>query len=106
MKFAVLILTFVVSTGVLFGAGNAKEGKASYDKACKSCHGADGTPNPAVMKMMKVEMKHLGDPEVQAQSDDKHTDIIKNGVGKMKPIRSLNDTQIADVVAFIKTLKK
>ena len=38
-------------------AGDATAGKAAYDKACKSCHGADGTPNAAIAKSMKVEMK-------------------------------------------------
>ena len=37
-------------SGVATAAGDATAGKAAYDKACKSCHGADGTPNAAIAK--------------------------------------------------------
>jgi hypothetical protein len=54
--------------------------------------------------MMKVEMKHLGDPAVHALPDSKWEEIITNGTGKMKAIKSV--TTPADVIAFAKTLKK
>src|SRR6266545_2123336 len=47
----------------------ANEGKELYVKACRSCHGADGQGNPAIAKMMKVELRALGSQEVQSQSD-------------------------------------
>ena len=50
-------------------AADAKAGEAAYEKSCKSCHGPDGTPNPAVAKMMKVEMKDLKSAEVQSMSN-------------------------------------
>ena len=50
----------ILVAGLAFAAGDAAAGKAAYDKACKSCHGADGTANPAIAKSMKVEMKALG----------------------------------------------
>jgi mono/diheme cytochrome c family protein len=87
-------------------AGDAKEGKASYDKACRTCHGADGAPNQAMVKMMKVEMRHLGDPEVQKATDSQMIEMIRKGTGKMKPVSSLNEKQAADAVAFVRTLKK
>ena len=66
-----------------FGA-DAKAGQAIYDKSCKSCHGADGTPNAAVAKMMKVDMKDLKASEVQALSDEDMKEIITKGKGNMK----------------------
>ncbi len=99
-----LILTLLAAGAMAFAAGDAKAGADVYAKACKSCHGADGTPNPAIAKMMKVEMKHLGDPSVQGLPDSKWEDIITNGHGKMKPVKSV--TNPADVIAFAKTLKK
>ena len=101
-----IVLGLVVAAAVSLGAGNAKDGKESYDKACKSCHGVDGAPNAGSAKMMKVEMKHLGSAEVQGSGDAKLTDAVKKGVGKMKPVSTLNDKQIGDVVAYVKTLKK
>ena len=80
-------------------------GKAAYDKACKSCHGADGTPNASIGKMMKVEMKHLGSAEVQKMSDAELKDAIVKGFGKMKPVPSVAK-QADAVVAHVRTLKK
>lgn len=92
--------------GLAFAAGDATAGKASYDKACKSCHGADGTPNPAIAKSMKVEMKNLGAADVQALSDDNLKKAITSGQGKMKPVKSVSGKAVDDVVAYIRTLKK
>lgn len=99
-----IILTLMASSAIALAAGDAKAGAEIYAKACKSCHGADGAPNPAIAKMMKIEMRHLGDPAVQALPDSKWEDIITNGTGKMKPMK--NVTSVPDVVAFGKTLKK
>lgn len=94
---------------LLFGAvqafAGAAEGKAVFDSKCKSCHGADGSGNPAIAKMMKVTMKPLGSAEVQARSDAELKKDITQGTGKMKP-QSLTAKQADDVVAFIRTLKK
>jgi mono/diheme cytochrome c family protein len=93
--------------GVLANAaGDAKAGKAVYDKACRSCHGADGTPNAAIAKSMKVEMVHLGDAAVQGMSDDELKGIVTGGKGKMKPIKSVSGKAADDVVAYMRTLKK
>ena len=80
-------------------------GQAVYDKACKSCHGADGTPNAAIAKSMKVEI-HLGDSSVQGLSDDELKTIITSGKGKMKPVKSVSGKAADDVVAYMRTLKK
>lgn len=81
------------------------EGKAVYDKACKSCHGAQGQGNPGMAKMLKVEMKALGSKDVQDKSDDDLKKIITEGTGKMKPVASVKGKQVDDVIAFVRTLK-
>lgn len=95
-----------VSLGGLAIAGDATAGKAVYDKACKSCHGADGTPNAAIAKAMKVGMLHLGDPAVQKLSDDDLKGVVTNGKGKMKPIKTVTGKSVDDVVSYMRTLKK
>jgi mono/diheme cytochrome c family protein len=105
MNFWNLIVSAVAAAGLCVAA-DAKAGAELYAKACKSCHGADGTPNPGVAKMMKVEMRHLGSAEVQALSDDKWRADIEEGTGKMKPVKSLSGKQVTDVIAFCRTLKK
>jgi mono/diheme cytochrome c family protein len=95
-----------VAAGALMGAGDPAAGKAVYDKACKSCHGANGTPNAAIAKSMKVDMAPLGDPAVQKLSDDELKAAITNGKGKMKPIKSVSGKAVDDVVAYMRTFKK
>lgn len=101
--FAFLAVTaFATSTAF---AADAAAGKAAYDRACKSCHGADGTPNPAIAKMMKVDMKDLKSPEVQALSDADIKKIIAEGKGKMHAVTSVSGKQADDVAAYVKSLK-
>jgi cytochrome c5 len=87
-------------------AADVAAGKAVFDKSCKSRHGAGGTSNPNIAKMMKVDMRPLGSAEVQAQSDDDIKKIITDGKGKMRPIASVIGKSVDDVVAYVRTLKK
>jgi mono/diheme cytochrome c family protein len=98
-----IALTFMAAGAF---AADAQAGKAAYDRACKSCHGAAGTPNAAIAKAMKVEMRDLGSKEVQAQSDAEIKAIITDGKGKMKPVKTVTGADVDNVVAFMRTLKK
>jgi predicted CXXCH cytochrome family protein len=87
-------------------AADAKAGQAVYDKSCKSCHGPDGSANPAIAKMFKVDMRELNSTEVQATSDDDIKKIITGGKGKMRPVASVSGPALDDVVAYVRSLKK
>jgi mono/diheme cytochrome c family protein len=101
-----------ITSGRAFGVGgkavwaaDAKAGKATFDLACKSCHGADGAPNAAIAKMMKVDIKDLKSPEVQGMTNDAMAKVITEGRGKMNAIKSVSGTAVDNVVAYVKTLK-
>lgn len=100
-----ILIAFAVTAG-LSAAADVQAGKAAYNKACKSCHGADGTPNAAISKAVKAEMRHLGTKEVQAQSDPQLKAAITNGQGMMKPVKSVTGAAVDDVVAYMRTFKK
>jgi cytochrome c6 len=100
-----LLIITALSTSAAFAA-DAAAGKAVYTTSCKGCHGADGTPNPSIAKMMKVDMKSLGSPEVQAVSDADMKAIITNGKGKMHAIASVTGPAVDNVIAYVRTLKK
>ncbi len=87
-------------------AADAKAGKTVYDTSCKSCHGPDGTANPAVAKMMKVEMKDLKSSDIQSMSDADIASVITKGKGKMQPVKAVTGKSADDVAAYVHSLKK
>ena len=105
MRIILAVLTLsTFSAGAGFAA-DTKAGEAVYNRACKSCHGADGTPNPAIAKMMKVDMRDLKSPAVQALSDGDMKTIITAGKGKMHAVASVTGPAVDNVVAYVRTLK-
>jgi mono/diheme cytochrome c family protein len=106
MRIILTTLTLASLWAAAASAADAKAGQAVYDKSCKSCHGPDGTANPAIAKMMKVDMQDLKSTEVQAMSDDDIKKIIANGKGKMQPVRTVSGAAVDDVVAYVRSLKK
>jgi predicted CXXCH cytochrome family protein len=105
MRTILIVLGLAAAAANAVQAADANAGKAVYQKSCKSCHGPDGTPNAAVAKMMKADMKDLKSSDVQAMSDDDLKKVITNGKGKMKPIASVSGTDADNVVAYVKSLK-
>ncbi len=105
MRTTLFVLSLAAAAATSIQAANATAGKAAYDKSCKTCHGADGTPNPAIAKMMKVDMKDLKSSEIQGMSDADLMKVITEGKGKMKPVASASSSA-PDIVAYIRTWKK
>jgi mono/diheme cytochrome c family protein len=106
MRTILTTLTLVCLSGAATFAADVAAGQAAYAKACKSCHGPDGTPNPAIAKMMKVDMQDFKSAAVQAMSNDDIKKIISEGKGKMRPITSVSGSALDDVAAYIHSLKK
>jgi predicted CXXCH cytochrome family protein len=100
------ILLAILPATLALAAGDATARKAVYDKSCKSCHGAAGAANPAIAKMMKVEMKDLSSAEVQSLSDDALKKVITEGQRKMKPVKTVMGKDVDDVIAYVRSLKK
>jgi len=81
-------------------AADAAAGKTIYDAKCKTCHGADGTGNPGMAKVLKVEFKPLGDTSADVKK------VVSEGQGKMKPVAGVAGADLDNVVAYVHTLKK
>jgi cytochrome c553 len=102
-----LLVIVVLAAPALLSAngGDAAAGKAVYDKKCATCHDKDGVAKPAMAKMFKVEMKNLGSKEVQGLKDDEIKKIITEGQGKMRPVKGLSESDVANVIAHVRTFK-
>jgi mono/diheme cytochrome c family protein len=100
-----IALTTLTLAGLSAALGLAAS-SAAYDKGCKSCHGPDGTANPAIAKMMKVDMKDLKSPEVQALSEADIKNVITEGKGKMKAVKTLSPAEADEAAAYVHSLKK
>ena len=87
------------------GKGDVAAGKAVYTRSCASCHGPEGEGKPAIAKVMKVELRHLGSKEVQDKTDEQLLKESVDGIGKMKPVK-VTEKDKADLLAFLRSLKK
>jgi mono/diheme cytochrome c family protein len=105
MKNAIFATVSLAASLGLASAG-APEGKPIYTAKCQGCHGAAGEGKAAVAKMFSVTIPALGSKEVQGMSDADLGKVITAGHGKMKPVGGLDDKQVTDVVAYVRTLKE
>ena len=97
---------YALFAAALMAAADPGVGKAAYERACKSCHGADGTANEKIAATMKVQMRHLGSKEVQSINDAALKKIITDGKGKMRAVKSVAGADVDNVVAYVRSLKK
>jgi mono/diheme cytochrome c family protein len=80
-------------------------GADTYKAKCAMCHGADGLATTPMAKSMKI--LSFKDPAMIKASDARFALTTRNGEGKMPAYAGkLTDTQIKDVIAFIRTLQK
>ena len=84
----------------------ADTGPDLFATKCASCHAKDGSGNTAMGKNLKL--KDLGSADVQKASDKDLKDIVSKGKPPKMPGYGgkLNDTQINDLVKFIRSLKR
>jgi cytochrome c6 len=96
-----LTLAVVMAATAATGAFAQGSGADTYKAKCAMCHNATGAGNVA----MKVPS--FKSPELIKASNADLIAATTNGKGKMPAYTGkLNDTQIKDVVAYIRTLQK
>lgn len=92
-------------------SASAADAKATYEKECAKCHGADGKGDTKMGK--KLGAKDYSDAKVQAEMKDAAAiKAIKEGLkdkeGKvlMKPSEGLSDDDTKALVAYMRKFKK
>ncbi|MGC1453290.1 MAG: cytochrome c [Candidatus Sulfotelmatobacter sp.] len=82
----------------------AQDAAATYKAKCAMCHGPDGKGSAMGTKMGAHDFTSA---DVQKETDAQLTEIITKGKGKMPAYDGkLKDTEIKDLVAYIRSLAK
>lgn len=86
-------------------AHSQSAGEALYKTKCATCHGADGAGATPAGKATKA--RDFCSQEVKQETDEEWNSIIGKGKNKMPAYdKKLKDTEIKDVVAYIRGLCK
>lgn len=109
IKWAWIILAFLV--GFVWAgpasAADAKGGKASYDKLCASCHGADGKGSQAMTKVFGEKALNIATKETSQKKDDELRKVITEGRGKMPALgKDLSKQEQKQVLEHVRSLAK
>ncbi|MBI4500990.1 MAG: c-type cytochrome [Gemmatimonadetes bacterium] len=78
-------------------AARGVDGKAAYDKNCKSCHGVKGMPPAALSKQLKIPKWDAA--YLAARSDDSLVRVMKQGGKVMKGFEGKMTPQQMEAVA-------
>jgi mono/diheme cytochrome c family protein len=82
-------------------------GKATYEKLCVSCHGADGKGNPAMTKVFGEKELNIAAKETAAKKDDELIKVIAEGKGKMPASgKALSKQEQKQVIEHVRSLGK
>ncbi|MFO0662878.1 MAG: c-type cytochrome [Polyangiaceae bacterium] len=82
------------SDGV-FAGGSAETGKGLYAERCSGCHGADARGSIGLDLVERPVLYRASDVAAN----------IRMGRGKMAPVPRMTDREIADVLAYLRTLR-
>ena len=106
-----LLITVAGTVQQAIGAGSVEAGGKLYQTRCSPCHGPDGKAETPTAQALTPKPRNHTDGAYMNQLSQEHlAKVIKNGgpaVGKsplMPPNPDLNDQQIDDLIAFVRTL--
>jgi len=116
----VFLAAAALVAGAASAAGDAAEGKKTYDTLCFSCHGMEGKGDgpagaaldPKPRDFSVGDFKYDADKDGTAGTDADLKLIVKNGAGAyggsplMAPWGHLTDAEIDNVVAYVRSLRK
>lgn len=104
-KAQVIVLIAVMALSATAARAAAADGKPVFTAKCQMCHGADGAGKTPMGT--KLNIADLRSDAVQAKSEAELEKTVAAGKNKMQGYGGkLTKAQIADVTAYVKTLKK
>ncbi len=107
-KGALIVLGLWLGAGWTPGAlaADASTGKATYEKSCVGCHGADGKGNPAMAKVLGEKGLNIVGADTKKKSDDQLLKVLAEGAGKMPAQKSLSKDEQKQVLGHVRSLAK
>ena len=95
-----------IAPGALAGnSGNTAQGKATFQARCAVCHGADASGHTPIAQALGTIPDYRSNT-VQSLTDAQIRVVITDGKGKMPPVRGVSEAEIANLIAFIRSLAK
>lgn len=112
LRIAVIAAIAILVPAFAFAGGDAKNGNDLFHKNCSSCHGNAGKGDGPAAIALNPRPRDLTDKSYMAGLNDEYIrDLIQKGGVAMKksplmpPLGSvLKDEDIADVIAYIRSL--
>jgi cytochrome c553 len=110
--FSFLLFAMMVVGAAPVLAADADAGQGKFQQLCATCHGMTGAGDGPAAAALRPRPRDMSDAGWQQDVTDQYlTQVIRNGgpaVGlspMMTPFgHALNDQEIQDIVAFIRTL--
>lgn len=100
LRTAIVALLACMAIAICSSSAVAQDAAATYKAKCAMCHGPDG-------KGGKMGTRDFASADVQKETDAQLTEIITKGKGKMPSYDGkLKDTEIKDLVAYVRSLGK
>ncbi len=102
---AITLAVSLILAALISSYAFAESGAETYKVHCSACHGAHGAGDTLLGK--NLNLRDLRSDAVQKESDAELAAVISKGKDKMPAYgRKLSGPQIADVVKYIRMLKK
>jgi cytochrome c553 len=110
--FSFALIAIVVFAAAPAVAADADAGQAKFQQLCATCHGMTGAGDGPAAAALRPRPRDMSDAAWQQEVTDQHlTQVISNGgpAAGLSPMmtpfgHALNDQEIQDIVAFIRTL--
>ena len=101
IRMGLVIVLACGSMALCSSSAMAQDAAGTFKAKCAMCHGADG-------KGGKMGTRDFASAEVKAETDAQLTEIITKGKPPKMPAYGgkLKDTEIKDLVAYIRSLAK
>lgn len=100
----VILLTLILVPCKLAGSqGNAAAGQSLFISQCSICHGADASGRTPMAKSLGVTIPDYRSKQVQTLTDQEIRKVITEGKGSMPPVGNLSDSDITNLIAFIRS---